>query len=131
MTRLLEAVTFNAMIGNGDAHAKNFSLLHLAGGALALAPLYDLMCTLCYGDERLAMDVDGVSRTRLLTVGRIVSEAEKWGVRGAQARSTVIDLLGRAPDALAAAREEIAGVPKQIVDTIDAQLDRLRANSCF
>ena len=127
LTRLLEAVTFNAMIGNGDAHAKNFSLLHHAGGALALAPLYDLMCTLCYGDERLAMNVDGVARTRLLTVGGIVNEAETWGVRRAKAHSTVVDILARAPAALATARGEIADVPKEIVATIDAQLDRLRA----
>ncbi|NNN02796.1 MAG: hypothetical protein HKL87_02210 [Acidimicrobiaceae bacterium] len=28
LERLLKAVTVNALIGNGDAHAKNFSLLH-------------------------------------------------------------------------------------------------------
>ena len=126
LTRLLEAVTFNALIGNGDAHAKNFSLLHAPGGALALAPLYDLMCTLCYGDERLAMNVDDVSRTRLVTVERLVGEAQKWGVRTAQAHATVVDLLSRAPAAMAAAREEIAGVPSEIIATIDGQLDRLR-----
>ena len=32
----LRAVTTNVLIGNGDAHAKNFSLLHHASGALTL-----------------------------------------------------------------------------------------------
>jgi serine/threonine-protein kinase HipA len=42
--RLLDAVVFNALIGNHDAHAKNLSLLY-AGSAPTLAPLYDLLCT--------------------------------------------------------------------------------------
>jgi serine/threonine protein kinase HipA of HipAB toxin-antitoxin module len=34
---LLQAVTLNVLIGNGDAHAKNFSLLHNGSGTLTLA----------------------------------------------------------------------------------------------
>lgn len=41
------AALFNFLIGNADAHAKNFSLLHLPGG-VRLAPLYDLVCTAAY-----------------------------------------------------------------------------------
>jgi serine/threonine-protein kinase HipA len=42
--RLLDYVIFNALIGNHDAHAKNFSLLY-AGQAPVLAPLYDTLST--------------------------------------------------------------------------------------
>ena len=63
LERLLQTVTVNSLIGNGDAHAKNFSLLHHVNGALTLTPLYDLMCTLYYGDDQLAMYVDNVHRT--------------------------------------------------------------------
>ena len=48
---LFEAVVFNYLIGNNDAHAKNFSLLHVAEGAtvqVQLAPLYDLVSTVSY-----------------------------------------------------------------------------------
>ena len=45
--RLLDAVIFNALIGNHDAHAKNFSLLY-AGNTPTLAPLYDVLCTAVY-----------------------------------------------------------------------------------
>jgi serine/threonine-protein kinase HipA len=45
--RLLDAAIFNVIIGNADAHGKNFSLLY-AGGAVSLTPLYDLMCTVAY-----------------------------------------------------------------------------------
>lgn len=43
------AALFNFLIGNADAHAKNFSLLHLDRG-VRLAPLYDLVSTAAYPD---------------------------------------------------------------------------------
>ena len=41
--RLLDAVIFNVLICNTDAHARNYSIL-LTGRRFSLAPLYDLMC---------------------------------------------------------------------------------------
>ncbi len=46
--RLFDAVVFNYVIGNNDAHGKNFSLLY-DGGAVRMAPLYDLVCTQAWG----------------------------------------------------------------------------------
>jgi serine/threonine-protein kinase HipA len=56
--KLLDAVIFNLIIGNADAHAKNFSLLH-KDGRVALAPLYDLLSTVAYPDlsPKLAMKI--------------------------------------------------------------------------
>lgn len=124
--RLLEAVTFNALIGNGDAHAKNFSLLHTEDGALTMAPLYDLMCTLYYGDDRLAMYIDSIHRSNRLTVVRIVNEAVRWGMSRNRATEVVVNLLKRAPGALDLAREETKGVPAKLIATVEAQLQQLR-----
>ncbi|MHB1468391.1 MAG: HipA domain-containing protein [Solirubrobacteraceae bacterium] len=54
------ALVFNWLIGNCDAHAKNFSLLY-DGRAPTLAPLYDLVSTAAYPvlTKRLAMSIDG------------------------------------------------------------------------
>lgn len=59
---LFEAVMFNYLIGNNDAHGKNFSLLyHPSGNRLRveLAPLYDLVSTAAYPglSPRMAMKV--------------------------------------------------------------------------
>jgi serine/threonine-protein kinase HipA len=58
--RLLDAAIFNLIIGNADAHAKNFSLLH-KDGAIMLAPLYDLLSTVLYPElsPKLAMKIGG------------------------------------------------------------------------
>lgn len=56
--KLLDAVVFNLIAGNADAHGKNFSILYRAEGA-ALAPLYDLLATVAYPDisPKLAMKI--------------------------------------------------------------------------
>jgi len=45
--RLLDAAIFNVIVGNSDAHGKNFSLLY-ADHSPGFAPLYDLLCTVAY-----------------------------------------------------------------------------------
>jgi serine/threonine-protein kinase HipA len=124
---LLRAVTMNVVIGNGDAHAKNFSLLHEPSGGLTLAPLYDLLCTLRYGDDRLAMYIDDVQKMDRVTAGRIVSEAVGWGLSKNRATQIVDDLLHRAPGAVVAARDETAGVPDDMIATIERQLAQLQS----
>ena len=43
--KLADAAIFNLLIGNADAHAKNYSLLRRENGEVVLAPLYDLVAT--------------------------------------------------------------------------------------
>lgn len=56
--KLLDAVIFNAIAGNADAHGKNFSILHGDKGP-SLAPLYDLLATVAWPDlsPRFAMKI--------------------------------------------------------------------------
>jgi serine/threonine-protein kinase HipA len=55
---LLDAAIFNLIVGNADAHGKNFSLLYRAAG-VTLAPFYDLLSTIAYPDlsPNLAMKI--------------------------------------------------------------------------
>lgn len=124
---LLRAVVLNVLIGNGDAHAKNFSLLHRASGALGLAPLYDLMSTLYYGDDRLAMYIDAVQRTRRVTADRILDEAARWGLAKRRAAAIVADILDRTPAAVLLAAAETESLPGEIPEIVGQQLDQLRS----
>lgn len=56
------ALAFNVLIGNCDAHGKNYSLLY-DSPAPSLAPFYDLLSTAAYGEltPRLAMSIDGAA----------------------------------------------------------------------
>jgi serine/threonine-protein kinase HipA len=56
------ALVFNVLIGNCDAHGKNYSLLY-DSPAPSLAPLYDLLSTAIYPEltQRLSMSIDGAT----------------------------------------------------------------------
>ena len=58
--KLLDRIIFNYLIGNGDAHGKNFSLLY-RGDRPELAPAYDLLSTTVYPklSEKMAMKIGG------------------------------------------------------------------------
>jgi serine/threonine-protein kinase HipA len=122
---LLRATTVNVVIANGDAHGKNFSMLHDASGTLRLAPLYDLMSTLGYGDNGLAMYVDRVQRTDRVTADGIINEAATWGLSRRRAAEIVTDVLARLPAAADAARDETEGLPADIPAVCAKQLERL------
>jgi serine/threonine-protein kinase HipA len=56
--RLIERYVFSYLIGNGDLHAKNISVLW--NGIVRLSPAYDLLSTLPYGLDRwMALKIDG------------------------------------------------------------------------
>ncbi len=56
------ALVFNFLIGNCDAHGKNYSLLY-DSPAPSLAPFYDLVSTAIYEEltQRLSMSIDGAT----------------------------------------------------------------------
>ena len=72
--KLLDAVIFNLIAGNADAHGKNFSILYEDQGA-RLAPLYDLLATVAYPElsPKLAMKIG-----KRATLGEM--DAKGWAV---------------------------------------------------
>lgn len=127
LRRLLQTTTINVLIGNGDAHGKNFSLLHHRDGSIELTPLYDLMSTLFYRDANLAMYVDNVRETNNVTRERLVNEAKSWGMREDVIEVVLDELVGRAPKAVVKARDETKELPIEILEIVESQLEHLRA----
>ncbi len=87
--RLLEYVALSFLLGNHDAHAKNYSLLYLPGSPLAtLAPAYDLLSTIAYlktqnMSRKMAMKIGGEYRpdyVRARHLHRLLLDAELGGV---------------------------------------------------
>ena len=61
--RYYRYVAFSCLVGNGDAHLKNFALLYSAGtptSELKLSPMYDVVNTTCYPthDKELALKLN-------------------------------------------------------------------------
>lgn len=75
LARYFRLVVFNLVLGNADAHLKNFSLLETSEG-LRLSPAYDLINTLVYPDyERTAALEIGNAKRAFDTLDRALVEA--------------------------------------------------------
>jgi serine/threonine-protein kinase HipA len=132
--RFLTALVFNNLIGNADAHAKNFSLLHHPPGtAPSLAPLYDLVSTRIYPrlDANFAMRLGGVSDPTAMTRAAWESLASEAQVSPRLVRRVVTSLARRILPAARALMDELGhGPPNAII--LAAIGERLRAvNEAF
>lgn len=69
---LLDQVTFNILVANTDAHAKNYSLILPVGAAPRLAPLYDVSTVLSWPHvaKTYAQSIDGKKRRPDMIAGR-------------------------------------------------------------
>lgn len=87
---------FAFLMGNGGAHAKNFSVRQDPSSGWQPSPAYDLTTSQPYGDVTLALTVDG-TRDGNITGGRYIALAEHLGVRARTAR-TIIDRVASSVD---------------------------------
>ena len=100
--RLLDYVIFNALIGNHDAHAKNFSLLHLgkkSGKAPVLAPFYDTLSTAVYPTltQKMAMKIGSKYTFSEVQARHWEQFAEGVGFTRAQAKRRILELAELLP----------------------------------
>jgi serine/threonine-protein kinase HipA len=105
VTSLLRRTTFNMAVGNADAHAKNFSLLHERDSPMVtLAPVYDVISTISLeitdsagqpmqADTHLGQRVGGQADVRKVTAGNLIDEAATWGIRRRAAAAVVTEML--------------------------------------
>lgn len=126
LERLLDIVTVNVLVGNADAHAKNFSLLHDTGGQVRLAPAYDVMATVHYANvSRIpGMFVNGVRDIAQITRDDLIAEATTWGIDGDVAADRVEQLLRAAEGAIDRAATEVLP-PDELVDAVAARVQAL------
>lgn len=77
----IDRVVFNFLIGNGDAHGKNFSVLYRTR-APRLAPVYDALCTTVYPAiaKKMAMKFDGKFEFRWVSANKIARTFARAGI---------------------------------------------------
>ena len=99
---LLRAVTFNVVIGNGDAHSKNYSLMIDQRGQVSLAPLYDAAPT-AYLDSRYKGTghvINGKTSIDVIDVEDLIREAASWGMSERRAGSIVRSCMENVRDVI-------------------------------
>ena len=111
LIRLLDYVIFNFLIGNHDAHGKNFSLV-CNGSDIELAPLYDAVSTAVYPDlsDRLAMKIGGEYRPEDIMPRHWDRFAREAGLAAPMVRRRVLDFARRT-----------VGTSRDTVEALDRQ----------
>ncbi len=116
---LLAQITFNAVIGNGDAHSKNYSVMLSPEGEVSLAPLYDaapvfLASSAIHGFGHV---VGGQSSLRHIAARHLVAEAESWGVSSELAQGTIQQVCNGVLHALENSPLSDLTIPTELGDT--------------
>lgn len=99
---LLAAVTFNVVIGNGDAHSKNYSLMIDRTGQVTLAPIYDSAPT-AYLDAKYKGTghvINGKTSIDRVAVDDLASEAASWGTSRRRALAIVQSCIENVHDVI-------------------------------
>lgn len=136
VTNLLRHTTFNMAVGNADAHAKNFSLLHdVTDPTVTLAPLYDVLSTIALeltdgagqpmpADTHLGQRIAGQTDIRKVTAADLINEAAAWGIRRRTAATVVSETL----DSVLAAIPATPG-DGRVLSVIRDQTERVASSS--
>ncbi len=127
---LLDAVGLNFLVGNHDAHGKNFSLLR-APERTELAPFYDVLSTVAYPGlaRRSAMAIGGERRPDYVRRRHLDRLCEGAGLGGAAVRRRLAAMAREAPSAAHAVRAELSedGWDHPVLDQILAIVARRAA----
>lgn len=98
LARLLDGVIFNYLVGNNDAHGKNFSLVYPGAGKgdlqIRLAPLYDIVSTIYYPElsPEMAMRIGGEYSSGRVAPRNFEKLAEEAGLAKPLVRRRVEEL---------------------------------------
>lgn len=122
ITDFLERIVFNAAIGNGDMHLKNWTLLYADGKTPTLAPLYDYLSTLTYvGQEDLGLNFDGTKRFLDLTEERFAHFIDRAKLPPTIAMKAVTDMAAKVLDGWSDFRAQIV-LPDDLIRAIDEHM---------
>jgi len=124
--QLLDSFLFNTLVGNNDAHSKNYSLIYGSGGT-TLAPLYDVLCTAVYPEltSKMAMKIGGHYKFSDIYPRHWERFAQSAELSTPQVRRRLLELTQLLPQAAHKLRDEFAArgqrtpLIDQIVETIE------------
>jgi len=131
---LFDAIIFNFIIGNGDAHGKNFSILYTESGE-QLAPLYDLLCTIVYDNSinaKMAMKISSKYKFHDVQLRHFEQFAEMVGFKNTFLKTRVSRLIALINNHASQLRNELnkdskyeSLIYEKIIDVIDTNQKKL------
>jgi len=119
--RFMRSQVFNFLVGNGDAHAKNYSILYGSGGAYRLAPFYDVIFL---DSKQLAMTIGGERKVEDIRPKNWERAAKLASYDKDRAVTLVRDMIARISGAALNVRHSI-NLSTSHMRTVDDIVDKL------
>lgn len=126
----INGLIFNVLIGNSDAHGKNFSFLYF-GGERRLAPYYDLVSTLAWPNlsKNLAMKIGSCKSINAYTIGDWKKLTKKSGLGWPMIRERMVEnchsILKELGEVQAQTIEYNKSMATLLYKTIGGRVDRM------
>ena len=116
---------FNSVIGNTDAHGKNYSLLY-RDGRVTISPLYDAIPIGMFPDysQSLAMPVDGIDHFTGVTRENWAASAAEAGLDPDRVLEIVTEVSAGIAESLDCTIGEVPGADQRAVDDIRRVAER-------
>lgn len=123
LKEMARRLVLNVLMGNGDAHIKNWALIYDNPLRPRLAPAYDLVSTVAYTthDTSVALNMAGVKLFRVITLDTFAALFTRIGIVD-QVREEVMEEVrttGRRVLAVWRSQFLAAGVPEQLIQKVE------------
>jgi serine/threonine-protein kinase HipA len=117
---LLEQVTFNVAVGNGDSHAKNYSHVIDREARLRPAPMYDAAAVhlVVPRYDRSGLAVNGKTRLQYIRPADLAAESAAWGRPINESRAFVDDVVERVRRAANDIEDDPCGVRAKLIERV-------------
>ena len=128
VNQFLELMVFNYLIGNNDAHGKNFSILYFDDGNIELAPAYDILCSQVYPEmtKKMAMKIGGYYEHDKILLRHFERLAKENNINFTQLKKIIKNQCEKLPDII---NEVISGfqnnIGKDILVVVEKNSKRL------
>ncbi len=124
LKEMARRLVLNVLMGNGDAHIKNWSLIYDNPLRPRLAPAYDLVSTVAYTkhDTSVALNMAGVKLFRVITLDTFATLFTRIGIVD-QVREELMEEVkttGRRVLKMWRGQFQATGVPEQLIHQVEA-----------
>jgi len=119
----IKRLVFTILIGNGDMHLKNWSLIYPDGRTPQLAPAYDFVSTIPYiPNDKLALNLSGTKDMLAITLLHFSKLAKKAGLPEFLVLNTVREMVERVHGAWGENKNDYP-LPKKLLERIDQHIN--------
>ena len=121
---VIDRIVLNVLLGNGDAHAKNWAYCYPDGQHPVLSPAYDIVPTVLYvGNDNLGMNLARSKRFDDVDLAAFARLADKSGWDPEVGRARAADAVQRVIEAWPVLDDHL---PREAVERLTRRRDSLR-----